>query len=115
MGWIDSVIGGGAKGLLDGAGAIIDRFHLSPADVEAAKREMAEVVAKHEALLQETLRAEIGAKERILVAALQQGGNYTKRLRPTVGYVGLFAIAWNFVLIPTLAWWSGKEYHPVEL
>ena len=50
--------------------------------------------------MEETLRIELGAKERILIAELQQGDNYTIRARPTVVYYGLFLITLNYSILP---------------
>ena len=115
MGILDQVLGGGAKGILDGAGAIIDRFHLSPEQAESAKRDMAEIVARRDAEVEASLRTEIQAKEKVLIAELQSGDRFTARARPMIVYAGLFIMLWNFCLIPTFAWYSGKGYNPVEL
>ena len=52
--------------------------------------------------MEETIRAELSAKERILVAELNQGDSYTKRARPTVVYAGLVMIAYNYCMAPSL-------------
>lgn len=43
-----------------------------------------------------------GMSRDIIVAELQQGDNFTKRMRPTVGYTGLFVIVFNYVFVPFL-------------
>jgi len=48
------------------------------------------------------MRAELQAKERILVAELTQGDSYTKRARPTVVYAGLAFIFINYCLVPII-------------
>jgi len=51
-----------------------------------------------------------GMSRDIIVAELQQGDRYTKRLRPSVGYVGLFVIVFNYVVVPFInqcyQWWA---------
>jgi len=58
-----------------------------------------EVLQKRDSEMEITLRAELGAKERVLIAELQQGDKYTKRARPTVVYVGLFMFFFNYSLV----------------
>jgi hypothetical protein len=102
MSWISDIFGQSAKGLLDGLGGIIDQFHLSPEQKEQFKLQMQALLQKRDDRIQETLRSELAAKERVLVAELSQGDNYTKRARPTVVYVGLAVIVFNYCIVPVL-------------
>ena len=40
------------------------------------------------------------ARERVMVAELNQSDNYTKRARPTTVYFGLIMIAFNYCIVP---------------
>ena len=62
-----------------------------------------------------TIRAELDAKQKILVAELQQGDTYTKRARPTVVYFGLVVIFYNYCLIPTVGLFMAEIPNPFEL
>lgn len=101
-------------GLANGIADIVDRF-------VQTKEEKAEVMLRFETLMQQaeseleqTMRAELQAKERILVAELQQGDSYTKRARPTVVYVGLGAIVFNYCIAPLVGWAAG-EFSPTYI
>jgi hypothetical protein len=102
MNWIAEILGGSAKGLLDSVGGIIDKFHLSPEQKQQFSLELQSLLQKRDSEIEETLRAELAAKERVLVAELSQGDNYTKRARPTVVYVGLAVIVFNYCIVPIL-------------
>jgi hypothetical protein len=109
MGILSDIIGGSANGLISGIGNVVDKFHFSKeekAEVElkkeAIKAELAKLVQARDSELEQTLRAEVGAKERIMVAELQHGDKYTKRARPTIVYTGLAVIVYNFCIVPTI-------------
>ncbi len=84
MGWLGRIFGGGLGSLLGQVGGLIDRFKLPPGEKQKFMLEMETLVQKRDSEIEETIRAELGAKERVLGAELQQGDNYTKRARPTV-------------------------------
>jgi hypothetical protein len=103
MSWITKILG--ADKLVGAIGGIVDSLHTSEDEKNAAKLAMEKLIQAREAEVEETIRAELLAKERVLVAELQQGDSYTKRARPTVVYFGLAAIFLNYVLpnyVPTV-------------
>ena len=108
MGFLESIVGGGIGEAVKGIGDVVDRFVTTPDEKTTAKLEIQKILAAQDAPLQETLRAEISAKEKILVAELQSGDRYTARARPTIVYVGLAVIVANDCLFPWLAWAFGK-------
>jgi len=76
--------------------------------------EIEKMLHEREMALQAEVTQEIQSKERILVAELQQGDNYTKRARPTIVYVGLIGAivdAINYIdfTMPSDFWyvWAG--------
>lgn len=89
MSFISSILGGGAKGLLDGIGGIIDGVTTTDEERAAAKLKVQQLVASQNSEVEQTFRRELEAKERILVAELQQSDGYTKRARPSIVYSGL--------------------------
>lgn len=91
--------------LIGQIGTIIDDLRTTDDEKNAAKLAMEQLIQQREAQVEETIRAELGAKERVMVAELQQGDNYTKRARPTVVYAGLAFILFNYVL---------PNYLPIE-
>jgi len=89
-----------SRGLLDSVGNIADKFIQTPDEKAAFKVELEKVLQQRDKEVEQTIRAELQAKERIIVAEMAQGDNYTKRARPTVIYFGLAIIAFNYCLIP---------------
>ena len=49
----------------------------------------AAMIQARDSEIEETLRAEMQAKEHVIVAEMQQGDKYTKRARPSLVYAGL--------------------------
>lgn len=98
-----------AKPLIDSIGGVIDGLHTSGEEKATAKRLMAELVFKRDAENEASARTVIQSKERILIAELEQGDNYTKRARPTVVYGGLVIIFWTYCVLPTIAFFTGTE------
>ncbi len=89
MSFLGDIFGGGAKGLLDGISGIIDEVTTTDEEKDAAKLRIRQLVHAETVETEKTIRRELEAKERILIAELNQGDNYTKRARPTIVYVGL--------------------------
>ena len=89
MSWLTKIFSTGAKelttSLVDGV-ARISEAHLGKKELKLAVEKM---VHASNMTLMDQVTAEIGAKERIMVAEIQQGDTYTKRARPTIVYVGL--------------------------
>ena len=96
-GALTSIMG---SGILKGAKELVDEFTLSGEEKNEFLVKMEEIVQKRESEFEQTVRAELQAKERIITAELNQGDLYTKRARPTVIYFGLFIIFFNYCFIP---------------
>lgn len=114
-GWLGKIFSSGAGSLVESVGGVIDKFHTSKEEKAQLKIELEKVLQQRDSELEETIRAELGAKERIIVAELQQGDNYTKRARPTVIYMGLAFIAFNYCLAPLLQTFMQLEVQPFDL
>ena len=102
MSFISSLLGGGASSLVDNITGAVDRFIETPDEKRQFKLEVETLLQKRDSEIEQTIRAELGAKERVLVAELEQGDNYTKRARPTVVYGGLVFIFINYVMFPLI-------------
>lgn len=89
MSFLGDILGGGAKGLLDGIGGIIDGVTTTDEERAAARLKVEKLLQADREQQEMTLRRELEAKERILVAELNQSDGYTKRARPTIVYAGL--------------------------
>lgn len=100
MGWFSDMFAGGVEGILGGVKGIISEFHLAPEKEAEINVKLQALIQQRLADLESTARTELQAKERVLTAELQQGDNYTKRARPTVVYLGLLFIMWNYCVVP---------------
>lgn len=84
-----SILTGPVKGIIDGVGGIIDSLHTSDEERNVAKLAVAKLIHAENAEMEKTIRKELEAKERILVAELNQDDAFTKRARPSIIYAGL--------------------------
>ena len=89
MSFLGDIFGTGAKGLLDGISGIIDGVTTTDEEKAYANLQIRQLLAAENAEIEATIRRTVEAKERILVAELNQSDGYTKRARPTIVYAGL--------------------------
>jgi hypothetical protein len=108
MSWLSNLLGGSAGTIIAEVGNVADKFHLSGEEKQQFKLEVEALLQKRDSEIEQTIRKELEAKERVLVAELNQGDNYTKRARPTVVYFGLGLIFLNYCLIPGIQFLRGK-------
>lgn len=101
MSFISTILSGSTKGLIEGVGSTIKKFVTTDGDRMKMQLELEELLQKRDSEVEQTIRTELETKEKIIVAELQQGDNYTKRARPTVVYFGLLVIFYNYCVIPT--------------
>jgi hypothetical protein len=109
MSWIGDVFGSSIGNVLGGVDKILGRFKVSETEKQAFKLELEKLLQQRDSELETTFRTELQAKERVLVAELQQGDSYTKRARPTVVYAGLFFTALNYCVIPIVQQLAGQD------
>ena len=102
MSWLGNLVGGGVGEIVESVGNVVDKFVTTDEEKAKAKLELQKLIQKRDSEIEQTLRQNLQAKERILVAELTQGDNYTKRARPTVVYSGLAMIAINYVVAPLI-------------
>lgn len=108
MGWFSTLFSGGASDIVDKVADVVDGFHLSGEEKQEFNIKLQQIVAARDSEIEQTIRKNLEAKERILVAELQQGDSYTKRARPSVVYFGLFMIAMNYLVVPLISVISGN-------
>lgn len=101
--WLGSLFGGGVGDVVESIGNVADRFITSGEEKQAFKLELERLLQSRDQSIQESIQSEILARERVLVAELQQGDSYTKRARPTVVYAGLGFIFFNYCIAPLFA------------
>ena len=106
---------GSLTGVMGAVKGLVGAFKLPPEAGKEFEVKMQALLQQRDTEIEATIRQELQAKERILVAELTQGDAYTKRARPTVVYYGLFAICFNYSFIPCLQWVSGSAPDAFEL
>jgi len=117
MSWIGKIFSSGAGSFVEKVSVAAKRFITTDKDRNDFSLALEGLLQERDAQVEQTIRAELGAKERVLVAELQQGDNFTKRARPMVVYAGLAFTALNYVLLPILeriAALMGVEGLPTE-
>ena len=100
MSWISKIFSSGAGSFVDKVSIAAKRFITTDKDRNDFSLALEGLLQERDSEVEQTIRAELGAKERVLVAELQQGDNFTKRARPMVVYSGLAFTALNYVLLP---------------
>jgi hypothetical protein len=120
-GWLGKLFGAGAGELVEKVGGVVERFSEGHLGKKELLLEVEKLAQAQFAETEATVRAELGAKERVLVAELAQGDNFTKRARPSIVYAGLAFILGDLVaryvahfsgqpipatMIPDQFWWS---------
>lgn len=115
MSWLGDIFAGSAKGLIGSVGSIVDDLHLSGEERQQFKLQMKTLVQEHDSEIEQSARIELQAKERVLVAELQQGDKFTKRARPMVVYAGLAFIGINYVVVPSIGLFMGATFEALPL
>lgn len=99
---LDKIIGLGVDKIANGLGGLVDRFITTSDEKNQFKLEMQKVIQAEAESMSRLAIAEYESKKEIIVAELQHGDNFTKRARPSIVYVGLGVIIYNYCLVPTL-------------
>lgn len=85
-------------GLAKELASIAGKLFGSPEEQHEFELAAATMIQARDSEIEETLRAEMQAKERVIVAEMQQGDKFTKRARPCLVYVGLLLALLEVVL-----------------
>lgn len=116
MDWVNKLIGGGFEGLANGVTKILGSFGIKNAEQEAEiGLAIQELAVKQSGYIAAEIQKEMEAKERVLVAELTQGDDYTKRARPTVVYAGLIIIVINHIILPWVSFYMGYKIPEIEI
>ena len=115
MSWLSSILGGGIGEIIGKVGGIVDNLNLSGEEKQQFKLQLESLLQKRDSEVEQTIRIELQAKERVLVAELQQGSTFTKSARPMVVYSGLAFIGINYVIVPIIGLLNGMTIPPLEL
>lgn len=113
MSWVSDLFTGSVSSFVESIGNVADRFIETPEDKAQFAIELERLLQKRDSEIEQTIRTELQAKERMLVAELSQDDNYTKRARPTVVYVGLGFIFLIYVAFPLIALLANAKAEPL--
>lgn len=105
-GWLSKLFGAGAVNFAEGVAGIVDRFVQTPEEKAEFQLALEQLMQQRDSELEQTIRTELTTKERIMVAELQSGDNYTRRARPTLVYFGMVVIALNYVVLPWVGYFT---------
>lgn len=103
MGFIGKLLGGGLKTIADVAEKFID----TPDKKKKFQLEMKRLEMEVTTQAEETYQVELKTRSEIIKAEMEHGNNYTKNARPTIVYMGLIFTAIVYVIIPSIAYFTG--------
>ena len=115
MGLLSDLIGSSFGKTVSELGNTVKKFVTTDGDRMQMQKELEIILQKRDSEVEQTIRKELEAKEKILIAELQQGDPYTKRARPSVVYFGLLVIFYNYCVVPSIQLWKGLPLVPFEL
>ncbi len=113
MGFISNILSDSSSNLLSNMANVADQFITTGDEKQAFKLQMESLVQQRESQIEQTLRAELGAKREVVASELRQDDKYTKRARPTLVYFGLLMIAINHMIFPILARFFDIDSNPL--
>jgi len=106
MSFISKIFSGGIADIINTAGDTLKKFITTDKDRLEFEQNFENILTTRMSKIEDSLMTELVAKERILVAELQQGDKFTKRARPSVVYFGLVIIFVNYCLIPIIQYFK---------
>ncbi len=89
MSFLTKIFGGGVSEVIGAVGGVVDKFVTTGDEKHKMKMELEQVITQQLAITEASFVAEVNAKAEVMKAELLQGDNYTKRMRPTLGYLGM--------------------------
>lgn len=106
MEWLTGLLNGGK--VLEGAKAIISEFHLAPEEKLKFELEMQKLVLQRDAELEQTIRAELSSREKIITAEMQTDDRVVRWARPGIVWAGLLYMGLTNVVVPSVAFFTGR-------
>lgn len=115
MGFLSDILGSTFGSTVSAIGDTVKKFVTTDKDRMQLQMELEKILQQRDSEIEQTIRTELEAKERIMIAELEHGDTYTKRARPTVVYVGLAAIIFNYCAVPLIQTLASVNVAPFEL
>lgn len=101
--------------LMGGVKSVVSRVITTETERGQVEIELQKILQDGAAEIEASVRQEMASRERVIVAEMQSGDNYTRRARPTVVYAGLAAMAVNHIVLPWIAYYSGNPPPSIEI
>lgn len=122
MQWLSSLFAGGTSKLVDSIGGVVDDLFTTEEEKgeldlkrEQLKLKLRQVLQAERAETEKTVRQSLESRDRVIKAEMQSGNNYVRAARPTIVYVGLATVVYNYCVIPTVQMVFGEEILPFNL
>ena len=103
MSWFSNLFAGNISDIVKETKNIVDEFHFSGEEKAELNLKLEDLAQDKFNTLQDNLKLELESKQKIILAELNQGDNFTKRARPTVVYMGLVMILFNYCIAPLIS------------
>ncbi len=112
---IGSILGGTIGKAVGEIGKVVRTFVTTDNDRMELQMQLEAIIASRDSEIEQTIRTELTAKQKIIEAEMTSGDSYTQRLRPTIGYAGLIAIVYNYCIVPTIQLGLNANIEPFVL
>jgi len=99
MNWLTKIFGGSVGSVVEQVGNVVDKFHLSGEEKQKFKLEMEALLQNRYSEIEETIRTNLQAKERILVAELTKGDNLCFVMELLLLFVSLCCFRQSYFLM----------------
>lgn len=100
---VTKILGGSIGETADKISVAVKRFVTTDNDRMKLQLELEKIFAEKAKVDSAEIIKELEAKERFIVAELQQGDTYTKRSRPMVVRWGLYMVIYNYAVVPSVS------------
>ena len=112
MSFVASILNGTIGTTINAIGNVVGKFVTTSEEKMQLQIDLEQILQRRDSEVEATIRSELDAKSKIIMAEMGQDDKYTKRARPTVVYVGLLLIFFNgmsWFELPTEFWyaWGG--------
>jgi hypothetical protein len=108
-GWLEQLIGGGAKGLMEGAGTLAKDIRVAITGIDPVKQ------AEIEQKLLEMENAAMLAQAQINQVEAASSSKFVSWWRPAVGWTCVIALLLNYLGLPIAQWAVSLMGSPVQL
>lgn len=110
-----NILGGSIGKVVGDLGKVVRSFVTTDGDRMELQMKFEEILARRDSEIEQTVRTELTAKQKIIEAEMASGDNFTKRARPMIIYAGLLFIGLNHVIFPMVGMMTGNDIAGLSL